>query len=141
MTRGSRFQLLSAATLALTTSSAAVLSGCSDNRFKCEEVRVGSWAIQFAADTADDGTCPYTGTVTRDSKEEELICSLENGSCMCKGGSEFGVYDVVLENTATGDVDRAVIEVDAAPSPICINRRAITRFERDGMGGAGGASN
>jgi hypothetical protein len=116
------------------------IAGCS-KRVSCEDERVGRWAIQFTTETADDGTCPYTGTVTRESQEEELVCSKERDTCLCEGGSEFGVYDVVLENTATGDVDRAVIQVDAAASPICINRTAITRFERDNAGGAGGMNN
>lgn len=113
-------------------------AGCSNNSFDCSDIQKGQWAIEFFDELGEDGDCPYEGIAILDDAEYELECVVEGKQCVCNAGDEFGVYDVTVTNTETGDVDRALIEVEAAPSPICLTRDAVGDLTPEPSGGAGG---
>lgn len=132
-----RSLLKSALTLVLVCSAA----GCKED-FSCQDLRKGEWAIEFFDDLGKDGDCPYEGTAVLDGEEHELSCEVSGKQCVCNAGHEFGTYDVTFINKETGETDRAVIEVEAAPEPICVLRDAVrTADPTPGDGGAGGANN
>lgn len=115
------------------------VTGCKED-FSCKDMMQGEWAIEFYDDLGENGDCPYEGVAILESKPHEIVCEVSGKQCVCNVGHEFGTYDVTFTNTETGETDRALIEVEAAPEPICFLRDAVgPRESPSGEGGAGGA--
>lgn len=124
----------------LVLSLACTLIGCKKD-FSCEKLKQGEWAIEFFDDLGENGDCPYAGVAVLEGEEHEVSCEVSGKQCVCNAGHEFGIYDVTFTNTETGETDHALIEVEAAPEPICILRDAVDPAEPPAGGGAGGANN
>lgn len=129
---------------ALTFVLVCTVTGCKED-FSCENLKKGEWAIEFFDELGEEGDCPYEGTAILDGEEHEILCEVSGKQCVCNAGHEFGTYDVTFTNTETGETDTALIEVEAAPEPICVLRDAVGPSEplpgEGGAGGAGGAAN
>jgi hypothetical protein len=113
---------------------------CGGGEVDCSMQMRSDWAIEITFTETGD-SCPYVGTLTLEGgTTEDLKCNRDSGSCRCIGGEEFGIYEITLTDTNTDTTERAVIEVEAAASPICYQRDALEDFTPvDGMGGGGGA--
>jgi len=94
---------------------------------------------KFVITESDD--CDYSGTVVRKEESgdvtEELTCTEEDGYCTCRGGDEFGTYEVYLENNETGETEYA--EFVAEPNSTTCVERTASDFTVVGEGGAGGS--
>ncbi|HXS16342.1 MAG TPA: hypothetical protein VN764_04105 [Polyangiaceae bacterium] len=108
------------------------------NKSHCDDVTDKDFAVKFVITEADD--CDYSGTVVRkdDSGDvtEDLTCAEEDGYCTCRGGDEFGTYEVYLENGVTGETEYA--EFIAEPNSATCVERTASDFTVLGEGGAGG---
>ena len=119
-------------------------SACSSDN--CEEATEGDFAIEILLLTTDH--CDYGGKVIRKEEsgdvEQPLTCEEEDGMCICRGGDDFGDYEVYLVDERTGSVEYAEFSIEANAAT-CVDRVLTKEFEvidpggGDGDGGAGGA--
>ena len=124
--------------LALTFAATVSLSGCNSEE-NCDAQREGNFAIDIQN---FDAECNFEGTVENQETGEvsDMECGVADGKCSCRGGSEFGTYRVNITNKSTSETHTALIEVEAAPPPVCVERNDIESFSPvTGEGGAGGA--
>jgi hypothetical protein len=124
--------------LALALGATVSLAGCSTEE-NCDEEREGKFAIDIRLFGAE---CDYQGTVENQETGEvsDMDCGVSDGNCSCQGGTEFGVYRVTITDNTTSITDTALIAVEAAPPPVCLERDTIEGFSPImGEGGAGGA--
>ena len=120
--------------------------GCSESKFSCDDERQGDWAIRIFEDPDEHGQCAQDGSVVfEDGSKTPLICEIEGADCVCRAGTDFGVYEIFMQDVTSGETVRAVMEVEAVPSPNCVTRRTIETFKPVHLpapqGGAGGADN
>lgn len=119
-------------------------TGCKQD-FSCENLKKGEWAVQFFDDLGQSGDCPYEGTAMFEGEELVVLCEVSGKQCICSVGHEFGTYNVTFTNRETGETDHSIVEVEAAPEPICIDLNVVGTFEptpgEGGAGGQGGANN
>ncbi|SRR5690242_4914389 len=123
--------------LAVLVLSLGFTSACNDSH--CDDVTDKNFAVKFVITESDD--CDYSGTVVRKEESgdvtEELTCTEEDGYCTCRGGDEFGTYEVYLENNETGETEYA--EFVAEPNSTTCVERTASDFTVVGEGGAGGS--
>ncbi len=113
----------------------------------CDEQLSGDFAIEVIFFGSTDCS-NYSGRVVRENEEGmvegDLTCEDEDGVCTCRGGDDFGTYEVFLENEEDGTTEYAKFEVERRQAPICINRDTLQSFvvidetDPDQGGGAGG---
>lgn len=133
------FLSVTAMTGSLTAITGSLLLGCS-SEVNCDEQRQGDFAIEIQL--GEDADCAYEGTLENQETGEvtDMTCEVEEGECSCSGGTEFTVYRVTITDQKTSETQTTLIEVEAAPPPVCVNRDAQGPFMPvDGEGGAGGA--
>ena len=124
---------------ALISMMGTLLLGCS-SEVDCTEQRQGDFAIDIQM--GKDSECAYEGTVENQSTGEisDMTCDVIDGECSCRGGDDFVVYRVNITNQTSSVTQTTLIEVEPAPSPICVTRDADGPFTPvGGDGGAGGA--
>lgn len=106
----------------------------------CNDSTEGNFAVEFVFFDEDED-CDYSGKVVRKEEsgdvEQVLECGIERNYCTCRGGDEFGTYEVYLENDKTGEVQYAEYEVE--PNATTCVMRSTDGFTVLGEGGAGGS--